>query len=117
MVLLLFFSCSKDSGEKDKVLPLVVIFDPQHNQVFSPGENISIRGGVMDDKDLAEIHLHITNINTGALLLDAHFTPSGPNYTVTQSITAVAGVNYKIEIIAKDRSANQASAMVKVSCI
>ena len=116
-VFLLLFSCSKNQADKDTVLPLVIITDPQNNQVFNPGDNISIRGVISDDKYLAEIHVHVTNTNTGALLMDVHIYPNGTQHTLDQSISAAAGVNYKIQVIAKDRSANQSTATLLASCI
>jgi len=48
--------------------------------------------------------------------MDVHIYPNGSTTPFDQSITAVAGINYKIQVIAKDRSMNEARTAVEVSC-
>jgi len=110
--------CSKKSGtEKDTILPVITISNPAAGGTFTAGELIQINGTITDDKFIAEVHIHVTNTNTGVKLLDVHLYPAG-NTTVfsNQSLTAVAGVNYKIQVIATDRSVNQSVSSVEVPC-
>ncbi len=108
--------CSKDPGEKDTVMPVITITNPSNGEVFTAGQSIHITGTITDDKFIAEVHVHVTNTNTGALLMDVHLYPTGVVATIDQSITAVAGINYKIQVIAKDRAVNEATTSVQVSC-
>lgn len=109
--------CSKNSGtEKDIALPVITISSPTAGQTFVPGQTISIAGSITDNNYIAEMHIHVSNYNTGALLMDVHLYPAASSTTFNQSITAVAGVNYKIQVIAKDKAVNEARSSVEVSC-
>ena len=115
-VLVTGISCSKEAAaEKDTVLPVITLTSPANGQVFTAGQTIQINGSITDDKFIAEVHIHVSNTNTGTLLMDVHLYPNGSATTFNQPITAVAGVNYKIQVIAKDRAVNEARATVEVS--
>jgi Bacterial Ig domain len=116
-VLVTGLSCSKNSGEeKDTLLPVIVLSNPTAGQTFTSGQSIQISGNITDNKFIAEIHIHVTNTNTGTLLMDVHLYPNGSTATFNQAITAIAGVNYKIQVIAKDRAVNEGRSSVEVSC-
>lgn len=109
-------SCSKDPGEKDTVAPVITINSPVNNQVYNAGDLILITGNITDDKFIAEVHIHISNLNSGALLMDVHLFPDGKTADLNQSIVASAGINYKIQVIAKDRAVNEVIRSIQVSC-
>lgn len=110
-------SCSKNSAaEKDTVLPVITLTSPLTGQNFTPGQTILISGSITDDKFIAEAHIHVTNTNTGTLLMDVHIYPNSSTTTFNQPLTTTAGINYKIQVIAKDRAVNEARAAVDVSC-
>jgi Bacterial Ig domain len=112
----LLISCSKNStGEKDTVPPVINLTSPVNGQIFTAGQLIQISGSITDNNYIAEVHIHVSNLNTGSLLMDVHLYPGNSNATFNQSITAVSGINYKIQVIAKDREVNEASATVNVS--
>ena len=116
LILSAVWGCSKTSTtEKDNTLPVITLNNPTNGQVFTAGQNIAISGSITDDKFIAEVHIHVTNTNTGTLLMDVHLYPANSNATFNQSITAVSGINYKIQVIAKDRAVNEARASVEVS--
>ena len=113
----LLFSCSKNSAaEKDTVFPVITLASPANGQNFTAGQTIQISGSITDDKFIAEVHIHVTNTNTGTLLMDVHIYPNGASTTFNQPLTATAGVNYKIQVIAKDRAVNEARTSVDVTC-
>jgi len=117
-IVAVFISCSKKSnGDKDTQLPLITITSPLINQVYTSGEHINIAGSVSDNTSIAEVHIHVTNNATGVKYLDVHLFP-GTSMTpfFNQDLTAVTGTNYKIEIIAVDRSANEGRLSILVSC-
>ncbi|MBC7873340.1 MAG: hypothetical protein H7Y01_05055 [Ferruginibacter sp.] len=110
-------SCDKGSAaEKDTVLPVITLTTPVNGQNFTAGQTIQITGNIADDKFIAEVHIHVTNSTTGALLMDVHIYPNASTATFNQSITAAAGINYKIQVIAKDRGVNEARVTADVSC-
>jgi hypothetical protein len=48
--------------------------------------------------------------------MDVHLYPNNSTASFDQSITAASGINYKIQVIAKDRAVNEARSSVEVSC-
>ena len=115
--ILLLSGCSKNAAsEKDTIQPVITLTSPVNGQTFTPGQSIQINGAITDDKFIAEIHIHVSNTNTGILLMDVHLYPGSSSTTFNQSIMANAGINYKIQVIAKDRSVNEARTSVEVSC-
>jgi long-subunit fatty acid transport protein len=110
------FSCSKNNDrETDRVLPVVTISTPLNNQVFAAGQSVSITGTLSDNLQLAEVHVHISNNSTGTLLVDIHRYPLSATYTLNESFTVQSGIEYKIQVIAKDNTANENRATVLVS--
>lgn len=117
IVLLFFTGCSKKSATaNDTMLPEITIDNPIDGQTFSPGQIIQINGTITDNNYIAEVHIHVSNINTGALLMDVHIYPASASTSFNQSITAAAGINYRIQVIAKDKAVNEARATVEVIC-
>lgn len=115
-LLTLLTACGKPAAEKDKIFPVVSISSPANGQNFTPGQPIPITALVTDETYIAEVHIHVSNTNTGDLLMDVHEYPAGKTGNIQQSITAAAGVNYKIQVIAKDRAVNETNSTVLVSC-
>lgn len=110
------FSCSKSNNkETDRVLPVVTISAPLNNQVFSAGQPVNITGTLSDNQQLAEVHVHISNNSTGTLLVDIHRYPLSATYTLNESFSTQSGIEYKIQVIAKDNAANENRATVLVS--
>ena len=68
-----------------------------------------------DNNKLTELHIHVTNKATGVLLRDIHSYPNQASGSVQDSFTADVGINYIIEIIAKDPDQNLAASKVEVS--
>ncbi len=110
------FSCSKNNNrETDRILPVVSLSAPLNNQVFTAGQSVNITGTLSDNQQLAEVHVHISNNNTGTLLVDIHRYPLSATYTLNESFSAQSGIEYKIQVIAKDNAANENRATVLVS--
>ena len=109
-------SCNKKgAGSNDSIQPVITMTDPVNNQVYAAGDMIFIRGAVTDDQFIAEIHIHVSDLNTGALLMDVHRYPAGPGYTLNEFIVASAATDYKIQVIARDRGVNEAITTIFVS--
>ncbi|MBO9658286.1 MAG: DUF4625 domain-containing protein [Chitinophagaceae bacterium] len=107
--------CSKDSSSNDKQAPAVTINTPLANQRFNAGQTVSIAGTITDNNKLAELHVHISNTDNGALLVDIHRYPSGSTYSLSETFQVQPGINYRIQVIAKDNSANEGRASVDIS--
>jgi hypothetical protein len=105
--LLLLGACSKSKSTNDIEAPIIAITSPAPNQVFTGGQSVNITGSITDNNRVAELHIHISNNNTGALLFDIHRTPSSGTYILNETFTTQSSVNYKIQVIAKDAVANE----------
>jgi len=117
LLVIVFLGCSKDEDntEQDNELPVIVINSPDNNQVFNSGDRVIITGPVTDNKQVEELHIHVTDIFTGALLIDVDRAPQTSSYSLNESFQTQSGIDYKIEIIAKDNSNNENRASVEIS--
>jgi hypothetical protein len=113
---LLWVACSKksDSGS-DKELPVINLVSPLNNAIYTGGQTVNINAPISDNVRLAEIHVHISNNSSGQLLIDIHRYPDAATYNLNESFTAQAGINYKIQVLAIDKSANQKTETVFVT--
>jgi hypothetical protein len=62
-----------------------------------------------------ELHIHVSDVFTGALLIDIHRAPETSSYSLNESFQAQSGIDYKIQVIAKDNSNNENRASVEIS--
>lgn len=109
-------ACSKDPAtENDTQPPVISLASPTDGQSFTAGQSIPITGTISDDNYIAEVHIHVTNNTTGALLMDVHLYPAGKTGSFNQSLTATSGTSYKIQVIARDKSLNEGRNTVFVS--
>ena len=113
--MILLASCSKSNSVKDNELPVVIITSPNSDQLFSAGETVNITGTLSDNQKLTEVHVHISNNSTGTLLIDIHRNPEAAIYNLNESFQAQAGINYKIQVIAKDNSTNENRSAVEIT--
>lgn len=109
-------ACSnKNDSVDDKELPIIQLLSPTANQIFTAGQVVTINGNITDNNKLAEIHVHIYNNTSGQLLTDIHRFPNGGTYTLNETFTTQAGIQYKIQVLATDKSANQQNQTVFIS--
>ena len=115
-LLMAFGACSKDSKQSnDKELPVIQLTSPSNNQVFSGGETVNITATITDNNKLALVHVHIYNNGTGQLVMDIHRSPTGSTYPLNETLQVQAGIEYKIQVVAIDNSANQQVQTVFIS--
>jgi Bacterial Ig domain len=113
LMLLSVSACSKKNDQPaDLAKPLITINTPFNGQVFTAGQPIPIAGTITDNQYIAEVHIHVSNNHTGTLLMDVHLYPASASTTFNQSITASTGIEYKIQVIAKDKNVNESNATV-----
>jgi uncharacterized protein DUF4625 len=116
LLLVFLAACSKRSGaDKDYDAPVITLNTPVNNQHFIPGQAISVTGTVSDNKYIKVIHVVITNFDTGVEYMHVHISPATSSASFDQSLTTQAGINYQVEIIAEDPSANISSKKAEVS--
>ena len=117
LLVFVFLGCSKDEDntEQDNVIPVIVINSPDNNQIFNAGARVIITGSVTDNKQVDELHIHVSDVFTGALLIDIHRAPETSSYSLNESFQAQSGIDYKIQVIAKDNSNNENRASVEIS--
>ena len=109
-------ACSHNSEQvDDKQLPVIQVTSPSDNQVFSAGQTASITANISDNNKLALVHVHIYNNGTGQLIIDIHRSPDAGTYALNESIQVQAGIQYKIQVVAIDNSANQQVQTVFIS--
>ncbi len=115
LLFLLLAACSKNNSGKDSQPPIISFVSPANNQVFTGGQTVTINAALSDNKRVAEVHVHISNYITGALLVDVHRYPNAANYALNESFTVQSGIQYKIQLLVKDNSANENNASVMIS--
>jgi hypothetical protein len=115
-LLIIATACSKSNGSADDTQsPVVTITSPANNSSVTGGQTLNITGTITDNNRIAELHVHISNNNTGTLLIDIHRTPAGNSYSLNENFTTQAGILYKIQVIAKDAAANETISSVLVT--
>ncbi len=115
LLFLLLNACSKSNNGKDNEAPVITFTSPANNQVFSGGQAVPISASLSDNKRVAEVHVHVSNNATGTLLMDVHRYPNAASYALNETFTVQAGIQYKIQLLVKDNSANENNATVLIS--
>jgi len=95
-------------------VPVVTLGSPVPDQSFASGQNIAITGTITDNEKIAEVHVHISNSDNGNLLVDIHRYPGTGSYTLNETFTIPGTGTYRIQVIAKDNSANEGRATVNI---
>lgn len=112
----LLAGCSKSNNDdKDHDAPVILVVTPPDNAVFTGSQNLSIDGTILDDNIISEVHFHIYNVASGALLVDIHRNPGSNGYTMHETISVLAGMQYRIQVVAKDKFANEARATINIT--
>jgi hypothetical protein len=118
-ILLIIFiagNCTKNNGSpSDKELPVIQLSSPTNNQAFAAGQAVNINGLITDNDKLAEVHVHIYNNGTGQLLIDINRFPATGSHTLNEAFQSLAGIQYKIQVVATDKAANQQLTTVLVT--
>lgn len=112
IVISAFAGCKKEKG--DMVKPVITITSPQANQQFNAGQVINITATINDNSELHEVSVSISNKNTSAELVHNHYHADQMTFNVNETITAGAGITYRIKIGAADHSGNQTEMEVEV---
>jgi len=130
IITVLITACSKGGGTAtdnggddpnyspgDTTNPVVEIYTPTENQVFTSGNMINVTGRLTDDLGLYRGSIRITNDATGAVLkeqlYEIHFVLLyNFNNTYTPSVTAAS--DYTVTVTFEDHGLNTTTRSVKV---
>lgn len=101
----------------DNVVPVLDIYTPTPNQVFSNGNSINVTGKISDDLGLYNGSIRITNDANGELVKQQLYEIHGVlsynfNITHTASITVVS--DYTVTITFQDHGLNSVTKTVKI---
>ena len=108
--------CSKkEKWTDDHTAPVITVISPTNHQVFTNGQTVNISMQVEDSQKIFLVHVHISDNGTGQLLTDIHRYPDDPVYTLAESFVAKAGIEYKIQVIARDTGGNESNQTIFVS--
>ncbi len=114
-ICLLSTTCKKSSADDDKEIPVIVLTAPVNNSTVTAGNTVNITGHVTDNKNIYMIHVHISDLTTGRLLIDIHRYPNSTHYNLAENFTATAGITYQVQVRARDNAANEAVVTHNVS--
>jgi hypothetical protein len=117
VLLLVTGGCKKDPDpEYDLIAPVITMTAPVQGQLFTGGQVIRIQGTVQDNIYIAELHIHVSDLNSGSLLMDVHLYPGGPMINLDQPFSITPGNSYRIQVIATDRQVNETRSTIEISC-
>lgn len=115
LLLIIGISCSKDKDSNDVTAPTIQLTSPTNNATYMAGDIVLIQGSISDDTKVAEMHIHVYNNTTAQLLIDIHRYPNDSHFEINEFIVASSDTDYKIQVIAVDKSGKQAIETVFVS--
>ncbi|MEP7257699.1 MAG: Ig-like domain-containing protein [Flavitalea sp.] len=113
LFLLLFTHCKKDAVA-DTVSPGVTILSPADGTHIAAGQDITVTASVVDDKEIEEVHFHVTNKLTSEELVHEHYHPGGKSYDFSGHLTVQSGITYHIEVEAEDKAGNAAEDEIEI---
>jgi hypothetical protein len=108
--------CNKGGTDNDdRTDPVITLTAPLNGATLLAGQTTAITGTITDEREIYMVHTHISDNNTGALLIDIHRYPAGTSYQLAESFVPEAGRSYRIQVQARDRGANEAASSLVVS--
>lgn len=107
-------SCSKNNEPDDNQSPVIQLTSPSNNQIFTGGQIVNITGTINDNSKLVEVHIHIYNRTSGQQLIDINRFPGANNYILNETFPVQAGIQYRIQVLAVDKSANEGNEVVLI---
>lgn len=123
---LLFIACSKGGvpdenphveNNSDYTAPVVEIFTPTADQVFTGGSAISVTGKITDEAGLYRGSIRITNDANGAVIKEQQYEIHGVllyNFSVTHTTAVTMASDYTVTVSFEDHGLNTTSRSVKV---
>lgn len=122
----LFTACSKGGvpeenphvvNNSDFTAPVVEIFTPTADQVFTSGNVISVTGKITDEAGLYRGSVRITNDANGALVKEQQYEIHGLllyNFSVTHTTAVTVASDYTVTVSFEDHGSNTTVKSVRV---
>ncbi len=115
LALCLLTACSKkDQLDDDREGPSIELLTPAENAAFPNGSTVVIEGSISDANRIVQVHLHISSLETGQLLMDVHRYPGNSLYELEESFGIPAIGEYRIQVIARDNAGNEGRQTVTI---
>lgn len=113
VLLLTSLGCSRDT---DKESPVIEIKSPVAGKVYENGDPILIQGTVSDDRIVNELMIYVTHAYSGSVIIAFVSNPGTKEVSFNHSVEASSGIDYRVQVIAKDKSMNDARKQVQFTC-
>lgn len=111
----LLSACSRsDELEDDRSAPVIMLQSPVENAEFMVGSTVAISGQLSDANRIVQVHLHISSLETGQLLMDIHRYPGSSAYDLDESFQVPATGEYRIQVIARDNAGNEGRQTINI---
>jgi hypothetical protein len=131
IAIILISSCSKggsgtDDGSgggphvvitTDSTAPVILIFTPTANQVFTSGNTINISGRLTDDLGLYRGTIQVTNDANGMILMNQAYEIHGQllyNFNINHTASVTTSSDYTVTVAFEDHGLNFTTRTVKV---
>lgn len=101
----------------DTIQPVLEVYSPLTDQVFTNGNNISITGKISDDLGLYRGSVRITNDANGDLIKEQLYEIHGVrqyNFSVSHLVSVTAITNCTVTVFFEDHGLNGVSRSVKI---
>jgi Bacterial Ig domain len=101
----------------DSIAPVVEIYTPAADQVFTSGSAINMTGKITDETGLYRGSVRVTNDANGELLKEQLYEIHGfltYNFTVNYTTSVTTPSNYTVTVNFEDHGLNASSRSVKV---
>lgn len=113
--LVFLLSCKKSSSDADdREPPAISIQAPGAGASFAAGTPVPISGTITDANRIVQVHLHISNEESGQLLVDIHRYPGESAFAINETFTIPSAGSYRIRVIARDNEGNEGQETVSV---
>jgi hypothetical protein len=97
-----------------RLLPLLLLILLPKNQVFTPGQTITIKGNVSDNEGIHMVHVIVSD-NTGGHWVHSEDHPDSKSFAINKTFVASPGKTYTIHIDASDHNENTITSELTVS--
>lgn len=101
----------------DTTAPVLDIYTPTLNQVFTSGNIINVTGRIIDDAGLYRGNIKITNDANGTLLKEQQYEIHGIlsyNFNISYTTSVTTASDYTVTITFEDHGLNSTTRSVKV---
>lgn len=102
---------------QDSTPPVLEVYTPVSNQVFSSGSAINVTGKVSDADGLYQGRIRITNDANGEILKEQFYEIHATlqyNFNISYTVGVTTASNYTVSVMFEDHGLNTTSQSVKI---